>query len=691
MNLKNTFLHLFSLIRKFDKDLEKQYFENYFQSAVPVQRVALVLAILLYGAFGILDIWIVPESRDIVWFIRFAIVIPLLILVLTLSFYNFYKRYLSLILSLIGLVMGLGIVIMVAVSQEQELGYRYYYAGLMLVIMWIYILVRIRFIFATVTAVLITLAYEWVGIYVHRMIYDPDELAVFINNNFFFLSANIIGMFASFAIESFQRRNFLLRNEVERAFDMNRKYLENINEGLLLIDASYLIQSQYSEYLKKLFLKDEISQRNLVDLIFPDVVQFSQERKDLNKFLHILFHNRHTDIDMIMDINPLKEKTILIYPKYGEMRSVVIDASYERIMKDNEVEYVMIIFRDLTDVVAYQKELSDQKSRHQAEIESISAILRQGPEAFTDFFNETNEILNELVSQIQDLQNSQTNKKVYRQIHTLKGTAKYLELNTIVGIIHSLEDRLSQFRDGTVNPEIKEAITTEIHALLTEFKQVELLIERFREFSEIPRGRGRRSTDKGALQIFFNSLNEMVNNIASELGKKVEFKTNSDLQTFPLLKEVRASIIHILRNALDHGIEDNMERIAAGKGETGVISLVIGMDSDIYRVEITDDGRGIDYNKIYKKAQEKGILKEGEPVPEKSRLARLIFSADFSTRSSVTDISGRGVGLDAVKDTVQKLGGRISINSREKQGTRFILSIPSKKGGEEQRAGVAAS
>ena len=107
--------------------------------------------------------------------------------------------------------------------------------------------------------------------------------------------------------------------------------------------------------------------------------------------------------------------------------------------------------------------------------------------------------------------------------------------------------------------------------------------------------------------------------------------------------------MHVFRNAMDHGIEGKEERAEKGKPESGTIALTVNRDEGFANLDVKDDGRGIAITKIYEMAVEKGIYSADEPKPSASEIANLIFSSGFSTAEEVTDVSGRGVGMDAVK------------------------------------------
>ncbi len=668
-----TFRHI---LTGFAEKLEDEYYEDFFRTSLPIVRVAILLGFALYSLFGILDIWVVPVHKQEVWFIRYAIVCPLLAAAFVLTFTGFFIKYMQIIMTVISFFAGFGIVVMIGFTLESELGFKFYYAGLMLVLMWIYALVRLRFIYASAVSWVITITYEVVAVSINRLLGTPDNVTVFINNNFFFISANVIGMFASFTIEWYMRKNFLLRMEIQKAYELNQKYLDNIKEGLLLIDEDYNILNQYSEYLTGMFENHDLEGMKFTDLIFPDTENFKDERFELEKFLKFMFHNRSADLDMIMDLNPFKHKKILINTGEYVIKEITVNADFIRIMDEARVEYLMVIFEDMTEIVKYEKELQGQKTRYQQEVESVTAILKSGPEIFSDFIDESTHSLINIRLKVNDLDDPETFNQLFRETHSLKGSAKHLDLNFISSISHKIEDILLNSHDKTINKTIiSEQIEEHIVELFHEFQNLAKMIERLKVFSSL--NTVEKSAEwKGHLGEFLKSLSPMVESLAKELKKNVKLEVDNSLDEIPFLPKLKNPLIHLIRNSIDHGIEDQFERLTKNKNAVGKITLRLSDSGDTYLIEVEDDGNGIDYDRIREKAIEKKLLDDDGVEPSKAKLLQFIFSPSFSSKDVATELSGRGYGLDIVKDAADQLNGKISVSSKKDKGTKITISIP---------------
>ncbi len=175
----------------------------------------------------------------------------------------------------------------------------------------------------------------------------------------------------------------------------------------------------------------------------------------------------------------------------------------------------------------------------------------------------------------------------------------------------------------------------------------------------------------------FNRFPRMIRDLANKTGKKVELILNGENTEIDktVMEQIGDPLVHLVRNAIDHGIEPVEERLANGKLEQGTISLNAYHQGGNVVVEIKDDGRGIDASVILAKAKEKGLV-DGAAELSESRIFDLIFEPGFSTAAVVSDISGRGVGMDVVRRNINSLGGRIEIESKLGKGSTFKVFLP---------------
>ncbi len=177
----------------------------------------------------------------------------------------------------------------------------------------------------------------------------------------------------------------------------------------------------------------------------------------------------------------------------------------------------------------------------------------------------------------------------------------------------------------------------------------------------------------------FNRFPRMVRDLARDLNKEVDFliegkETELDRT---VIDEIGDPLVHLLRNAIDHGLESSQERLKKGKVSKGTVLLRARHEGNNVYIEVEDDGGGIDTDRVLAKAVEKGILtsRDAEQLSREEAI-ELLFNSGFSTAQNITDISGRGVGLDVVKNKIESLSGEIFVDSKPGQGTRFRIKLP---------------
>ncbi|QYF81476.1 chemotaxis protein CheA [Brevibacterium sp. PAMC21349] len=181
------------------------------------------------------------------------------------------------------------------------------------------------------------------------------------------------------------------------------------------------------------------------------------------------------------------------------------------------------------------------------------------------------------------------------------------------------------------------------------------------------------------VETVFNRFPKMVRQLARDLNKKVNLEINGAETELDrtVIDEIGDPLVHLIRNAMDHGIETPEERWAKGKNEEGKILLKAYHSGNHVFIEIEDDGAGINKDRVLNKALSNGILtKETAATLTDKQIYELIFASGFSTAEIISDVSGRGVGLDVVKNTIESLGGSVTIDSKENEGSIFLIQLP---------------
>ncbi len=255
-------------------------------------------------------------------------------------------------------------------------------------------------------------------------------------------------------------------------------------------------------------------------------------------------------------------------------------------------------------------------------------------------------------------------KKKYRLDNTVKvGTTRLDALVDMVGELVIAQAGLTQ------DPNLASVRTPRLQRNLTQVGKIT------RDLQE-----SAMSLRMVTLKSTFQKMSRLVRDVAQKSGKSVSFSTLGDDTELDrtVVEEISDPLVHLIRNSIDHGLETPDERVEAGKPTKGSVELRAYHQGGSIVIEIRDDGRAASKQKIFKKALERGILPPEtklEEMPE-NEVHKLIFQPGFSTAEQVTDISGRGVGMDVVRRNIEKMRGKIDISSTEGEGTSIYLRLP---------------
>ena len=175
----------------------------------------------------------------------------------------------------------------------------------------------------------------------------------------------------------------------------------------------------------------------------------------------------------------------------------------------------------------------------------------------------------------------------------------------------------------------------------------------------------------------FSRFPRLVHDLSGKLGKKIELRMSGENTEVDktVIEKIGDPLVHLVRNSLDHGIEGPEERLAAGKPETGTVALGASHRGGNIVIEIRDDGRGLPRDRILNKAIERGLVREDDNLSDQD-VYDLIFQPGFSTAEQVSDVSGRGVGMDVVRRNINELGGAVEIDSTPGQGSAIVIRLP---------------
>ncbi|MFT3733674.1 MAG: chemotaxis protein CheA [Rhodocyclaceae bacterium] len=247
-------------------------------------------------------------------------------------------------------------------------------------------------------------------------------------------------------------------------------------------------------------------------------------------------------------------------------------------------------------------------------------------------------------------------------------TARLDQVLNLSGEIGLTKNRLNALRSDILNG---KSDTDTLHALDVAVSQLDLLVSDLQNAV--------MKTRMQPIGRLFQKYPRIARDLARSLGKDVEMVLSGEETEIDktMIEDLSDPIIHLIRNAVDHGVESTQDRASAGKPEKSIVRLEARQEGDHILILVADDGRGMNAEKLRAKAVEKGLITDEEANTMDERQSfNLIFLPGFSTAAQISDVSGRGVGMDVVRTNIQKLNGTIDIRSEQTKGTTFVISLP---------------
>ena len=496
-------------------------------------------------------------------------------------------------------------------------------------------------------------------------------------------------------VEQLQETSILVKQKINDIQTM----LQNMPQGLLSFDDQNKVKPEYSAYLEKILETDQIAGTDLIKLIFANSNLGSDSMSQIaavsgacvgEDAMNYEF-NQHLLVNEIEKVMP------------GGLNKV-LDLNWAPVINENDVvEQILLCVRDVTELRKLSAETAEQKR----ELDIIGEILGVNQEKFHQFITSTITYIAEIENIIRDNPNGSLDaiNIIFRNIHTIKGNARTYGLTNLSNHVHDTESVYDELRRPN------SIIAWDQARLLDDLAQVHQLVEHYAKINEVSLGRkgpGRKGSIEKYVMVDNKQIQETIkllekvshsnihdlieakNAVHSMLGRlgseSLDTAFAAIVESLPalaqglgkqepevlinngklLLKSQSVGVIkdiftHLFRNCVDHGLEMPAERLANDKPIQGCIDVAIEMEDDQVKISIKDDGCGLALNKIRQKALDNGLIQENESLNDE-KAAALIFLPGFSTANKLTDISGRGVGMDTVVGFARKEGGYVKIN-----------------------------
>jgi two-component system chemotaxis sensor kinase CheA len=480
-----------------------------------------------------------------------------------------------------------------------------------------------------------------------------------------------------------------LTETLEEKNDKINTLLNNAGQGFLYFDKDMIIGSEYSAEAKKIF-KKEIAGENITHLLIED-------ENDRNFY--------QATLQGILDEDPIRQEILIsLLPKEFKLHNKYIEVEYKIL---GEESFMLV----LTNVTAQQR-LAQKVKREQQILKMVVetvTTLEQFLEVKSDYEN--------FIENIDSFKQLEKLPDLRREIHTYKGLFAQKEMLNIVEHLHDFETVIDDsLKKETILEDIVNVSKLDMFLWLD--KDIDILKnvlgdDFFEKSNNI-------SIDKNRILQIENNVKEIlskkgikslikVNKGISDILKDIQQLTYHDILTYlkpyeklveqlgqklekyvnPLKIESEKiylsekyrpflnSLVHIFRNSVDHGIETLDERYEKEKPENGTIKCIVKKEDENLKIFISDDGAGVDIEKIKDLAIEKGIYTQEEIEKlNEEEIILIIFKDAFSTSETITDVSGRGVGLASIVSELNKLNGTMKVNNNFGNGIEFIFNVP---------------
>ncbi len=467
----------------------------------------------------------------------------------------------------------------------------------------------------------------------------------------------------------------------DRKLDIARqettKILDTVNEGLFLIDKNLIIASQYSKNVPLLFGRNEMAGLSLERLL-ADLVS-EKDMETSKRFIGLLFREEIKS-NLIRDLNPLKEIEVNISDHSGGYISRYLSFEFARAFEEGTLKNILITVNDVTEKVELEIELEKAREQTEQQLEVLTGILHTNPgtlrrfvDGCFDSFDRINVMLKTPAKSDKALRMKLDG--IFTEVHTFKGESGALGLDGFQELAHKFESDIGLVKNkNKVTGDDFFPLVVQLEKLMKHAETVKSLSEKLVAFG-VETGRESSRADE------WSHLKKLAESVAARHGKDVELvmcgltEVSLDDEVKKLVSEVS---VQCIRNAVVHGIEEPVQRVAARKPKKGRVELrLFETASGGLELNIIDDGKGIDYESIRNRAVELGLYSRQELERwGHKQLVSLIFEPSFSTSDSENLDAGRGVGMNVIRESIKRFEGKIRISSRKGLSTQFIITIP---------------
>jgi HPt (histidine-containing phosphotransfer) domain-containing protein len=477
-----------------------------------------------------------------------------------------------------------------------------------------------------------------------------------------------------FILFKFLRRLRSSDAAIEAANEENREILTSVREGLFLLTPDFQLGSQLSQSAHQLFGRNLTPGDDFFALLQPLVTpKVLQDGRD---YVELLF-SPHIKESLVQNINPLVEVRVLVKNRLGVDESRYLSFQFNRVQENKVVRHLLVTVQDITARIDLEQRLHTERQRSEKEFGMLLKAVEADPLLLKQFVDRTeanllaiNDLLRDTARAQGDAGITDTLNAVGRLMHTVKGDAATMGLDTLASQAHAFETELQRIRHGEAGSNMGDA-------LLALPMPLEDLLHKIGSLKALT-GAARTSESLPVATSPNEALSRLAGQIAQEQGTQVATMVRlgavEQLDNAAAQNLVHDIVVQLVRNAVVHGIEAPATRLSTGKPPEGRVEAELLREGAEWVLCVRDDGAGLDANVIRQKLLDMGWYNPPQLASFDDRQILMhIFKPGFSTAGQLNEHAGRGVGLDVVQAQVQKLGARLMLRSTPGKFTEFIV------------------
>lgn len=479
-----------------------------------------------------------------------------------------------------------------------------------------------------------------------------------------------------------KKSQFELRKQRDRAkflykniYGVSLVVFENIQQGIFLLDKDFKISKFHSKAMKEIFSNDRIAGENFANFMRPLILP--RELEALEMFMRHLF-NEDMDEEVVNQLNPIDQVKIHT-EQNGIVATKYIRVEFTRIYRKDKIHNIMVSVSDETESILLQQHLSEAEKKKQQETERVLSILKIDPSILRGFLHNSRKMLKSISERYEKNNEDEYSDLLsftFDIIHNLKGNAVVIGMELMANKFHEIEDAITALQSKDVRGKDFLAILYEVDEADRMIGEIaDMLYKIINIYKKFP-----AEGDSVSNIMVIDSLERGAELIAKEEGKSVSLIfENIENVILPeaYINPFKDMMIQLVRNSIVHGIEAPSVRMNEGKAIMGEIIIELSKSDNELFIRYKDDGRGLDIERIKRRAIDKGIVTETQiNKMEEFEIVDLIFKEGFSTADKANTNAGRGQGMNLVKSIIEKNKGAYTITSKPGEAFEMIVKLP---------------